>query len=195
VSDQGFEIICDGCRTPVSSTAPTCPSCGRVLIGADRPAAPEPLFPIRRPPAQALVAGSTFGAAGSWERPASERAPGGFWIRVGANLIDSVVLVLPTVALELSLGTVGSVANLFVSWLYFSVMEGSGSQGTLGKLACGLAVTDTHGRRISFGRATGRYFAKILSALTLGIGFLMVAFMPRKQGLHDVVAGTLVVRS
>ena len=78
--------------------------------------------------------------------------------------------------------------------LYFPVMESSGRQATFGKQICGLAVTDTHGRRISFGRAVGRYLAKILSALLLCIGFLMVAFTHRKRGLHDVIAGTLVVR-
>jgi uncharacterized RDD family membrane protein YckC len=61
-------------------------------------------------------------------------------------------------------------------------------------MALGIIVTDLEGRRIGFGRATGRYFAKILSALILGIGFLMVAFTQRKQGLHDMIAGTLVVR-
>ena len=58
----------------------------------------------------------------------------------------------------------------------------------------GIIVTDLEGRRIGFGKATGRHFAKILSALILGIGFLMVAFTQRKQGLHDILAGTLVVK-
>jgi uncharacterized RDD family membrane protein YckC len=61
-------------------------------------------------------------------------------------------------------------------------------------MALGIRVTDLDGNRIGFGKATGRYFAKILSALILGIGFLMVAFTERKQGLHDMLAGTLVVR-
>jgi uncharacterized RDD family membrane protein YckC len=73
-------------------------------------------------------------------------------------------------------------------------MESSGSQGTVGKIMCGLRVTDTQGQRISFGRATGRYLAKILSALTLFIGYLMVAWTRQKRGLHDFIAGTLVVR-
>lgn len=80
-------------------------------------------------------------------------------------------------------------------WLYFSLMESSSSQGTVGKIVCGLRVTDTQGRRISFGRATGRYFAKILSALILLIGYLMVGWTRQKRGLHDFIAGTLVVRT
>jgi uncharacterized RDD family membrane protein YckC len=61
-------------------------------------------------------------------------------------------------------------------------------------MALGIRVTDLDGGRISFGRATGRYFGKILSGLILGIGFLMAAFTERKQALHDLLAGTLVVR-
>jgi uncharacterized RDD family membrane protein YckC len=74
-------------------------------------------------------------------------------------------------------------------------MESSGSQATVGKMMCGLRVTDTQGQRISFGRATGRYFAKILSALTLFIGYLMVGWTRQKRGLHDFIAGTLVIRA
>jgi uncharacterized RDD family membrane protein YckC len=59
----------------------------------------------------------------------------------------------------------------------------------------GLKVTDLYGNRISFERATGRHFAKILSAMILCIGYLMVAFTERKQGLHDLLAGTLVRRT
>jgi uncharacterized RDD family membrane protein YckC len=55
-------------------------------------------------------------------------------------------------------------------------------------------VTDLEGRRIGFGRATGRYFAKILSSLTLFIGYLMAGFTEKKQALHDMIAGTLVLR-
>jgi uncharacterized RDD family membrane protein YckC len=77
--------------------------------------------------------------------------------------------------------------------LYFAVCESSAWQGTLGKLALGIRVTDLQGERISFPRALGRYFAKILSAIILGIGFLMVAWTQRKQGLHDMICDTLVL--
>jgi ssDNA-binding Zn-finger/Zn-ribbon topoisomerase 1 len=79
-------------------------------------------------------------------------------------------------------------------WVYFAVLESSEWQATLGKMVCGLIVVDEYDNRISFARATGRYFAQILSALILGIGFIMVAFTRRKQGLHDLLAGTLVTR-
>lgn len=103
-------------------------------------------------------------------------------------------MLLPSLALETALGVVGSLIMISVSWLYFAVMESSGLQGTVGKALLGLEVTDDRGHRISFGRATGRYWAKILSGLTLCIGFMMVGFTSRKRGLHDLVAGTLVLR-
>jgi uncharacterized RDD family membrane protein YckC len=81
------------------------------------------------------------------------------------------------------------------SWLYSALMESSSWQATLGKRALGLRVTDEHGERMSFAHATGRYFSKLLSAMTLGIGYLMVAFTDRKRGLHDMIANTLVVQS
>jgi len=84
--------------------------------------------------------------------------------------------------------------SLVIGWIYSAGLESSVKQATLGKMALGMRVTDLAGRRISFGRATGRHFAKILSVLILGIGFLMVAFSEKKQGLHDKVAETLVMR-
>lgn len=67
-------------------------------------------------------------------------------------------------------------------------------QGTLGKRILSLKVTDEAGNRISFGRATGRFFAKILSSMFCCIGFIMIGFTERKRGLHDMIAGTLVMR-
>ena len=78
-------------------------------------------------------------------------------------------------------------------WLYEALMTSSSKQGTLGKMAFRMKVTDLNGRRISFGRATGRFFAKILSGI-LYIGYIMAGFTERKQALHDMIAGTLVVR-
>ncbi|TPG46842.1 RDD family protein [Rhodanobacter glycinis] len=83
--------------------------------------------------------------------------------------------------------------SFVIGWLYFAVCESSAWQGTLGKLALGIRVTDMQGKRISFPRALGRYAAKLLSFIILGVGFLMVAWTQRKQGLHDIIAGTLVL--
>jgi uncharacterized RDD family membrane protein YckC len=87
----------------------------------------------------------------------------------------------------------GMLLGALLAWLYFAACESSPWQATLGKLALGIHVTDLHGRRISFPRAVGRYGAKIISFMIVFIGVLMVAWMPRKQGLHDLMAGTLVL--
>ena len=91
-------------------------------------------------------------------------------------------------------GGVTLIALVFASWLYEAFMESSSYQATLGKMICGLKVTDLYGNRISFERATGRHFAKWISVAILWIGFIMVGFTERKQGLHDLIAGTLVRR-
>ena len=72
-------------------------------------------------------------------------------------------------------------------------MDSSSKQGTLGKMAIGIKVTDLEGKRITFGRATGRHFGKYLSYFTMYIGYLMAAFTQKRQALHDIIAGTLVL--
>ena len=79
-------------------------------------------------------------------------------------------------------------------WLYFAFMESSASRGTLGKMAVGLQVVDRGGETVTFARATGRYFGKILSGMIMGIGYIMAAFTGKKQALHDILADTYVVR-
>lgn len=83
--------------------------------------------------------------------------------------------------------------SIILQWLYFALMESSKKQATLGKMALGIKVTDLQGNRISFGRATGRYFGKILSGLILNIGYIMAAFTEKKQALHDMMANCLVI--
>ena len=90
-------------------------------------------------------------------------------------------------------GTIAYAADFVLWWLYFSIMESSPLQATLGKMALSIRVTDTAGQRISFLRATGRTLAKIIYGAILLIGYIMVAFTERKQALHDMMAGTLVV--
>ncbi len=84
--------------------------------------------------------------------------------------------------------------GLLVPIAYYALLESSPWQATVGKRVCRLRVTRPDGRRISLPRALGRYLGKFVSALILGIGFLMIAWTQRKQGLHDVMADTLVVR-
>jgi uncharacterized RDD family membrane protein YckC len=136
----------------------------------------------------------------------------GFWMRFLAYLVDALLMsavFFPLgFGLGLTLGASGGDADsplhplvssgingvsIVAGWLYHSLLESSSWQGTLGKKLLGMRVTDLNGNRISFGRATGRYFGMILSGMICFIGFVMVAFTEKKQGLHDMLAGTLVV--
>ncbi len=83
--------------------------------------------------------------------------------------------------------------EIITPWLYFSLLESSPKQATAGKMAIGIIVTDLQGNRISFGRATGRYFAKIVSAIIIFIGYIMAGFTQKKQALHDMISGCLVI--
>ena len=87
-----------------------------------------------------------------------------------------------------------SIMGILITWIYYAAFESSRHQATLGKMALGLRVTDCYGRPISYGRASARYFGKLLSSLILGLGYLMAAFTERKQALHDIMAGCLVIK-
>lgn len=84
--------------------------------------------------------------------------------------------------------------SMAAQWLYFALMESSKHQGTVGKLLLKIKVTDTGGNRINFARATGRYFAKIISGMILMIGYIMAGFTERKQALHDILANCYVIK-
>lgn len=120
----------------------------------------------------------------------------GFWRRFLAAFIDGLVLLIPNRILMAIFGEGGLdfFLSVMMDWLYFALMESSERQATLGKMALGIIVTDMEGRPISLGRATGRYFGKCISALLLCVGYIMIAFTERQQALHDMMAGTLVVR-
>jgi predicted Zn finger-like uncharacterized protein len=132
----------------------------------------------------------------------------GFWRRFSAAIIDGVLLMAVSVVIGAVMGIVygaptvtsegasifGNLVGALVGWLYYATMESSVKQGTLGKLALKIKVTDLSGNQISFARATIRHFGKIISTILLFIGFLMIAFTSRKQALHDMMAGCLVVK-
>lgn len=139
---------------------------------------------------------------------AAQVAYGGFWIRVVAYIIDAILvsIVLGVVTAVFGVKYIdidnldhydptANLLSILVFWLYFALMESSERGATVGKMAMGLRVVTNDGKRLSFMNATGRYFAKILSAIIFGIGFLMVAFTDRKRGLHDMIASTLVIKT
>jgi uncharacterized RDD family membrane protein YckC len=89
----------------------------------------------------------------------------------------------------------GVVALIAAVWLYYALFESSTWQATPGKKVLGLFVTDLNGNRISFAHASGRFFAKLISGLIpFGIGYMMAGFTAKKQALHDLIAGCLVLR-
>ena len=136
---------------------------------------------------------------------------GGFWRRAIAMAVDWLVLWIPYALVSLAyFGTLslsldswvlysGPRVSLYyfslfvMAWIYVAVMESSPQQGTLGKMAAGLIVTDKSGNRISFLRAMMRFLAKCLSTFILCIGYLAALFSKRKRTLHDRLAGTLVL--
>ncbi|MFZ4655803.1 MAG: RDD family protein [Caldilineaceae bacterium] len=140
--------------------------------------------------------------------PTVYRSHAGFSKRFAAYLIDSVVILVAGFVLgiglvilfydvnaqdDTTLNICSNLIGVLLGWLYFAGMESSSHQGTLGKMALGIKVTDLAGDPISFGQASGRYFAKLVSGLLFGIGYLMIAFTENQQGMHDLMAGCLVV--
>jgi formylglycine-generating enzyme required for sulfatase activity/uncharacterized RDD family membrane protein YckC len=129
----------------------------------------------------------------------------GFWRRLAALFIDSIIIGMVAYIVYLMIPVVLSgrrpggqvlttwIAGMIVHWLYRAGMESSSGQATLGKMALGIIVTDYEGKRISFARATGRLLAKILSAVIFLFGYIMAGFTEKKQALHDMIAKTLVV--
>ena len=126
---------------------------------------------------------------------------GGFWIRFLAYLVDSLIVTVGFVGIMLLLGAMGlelagaEIIFLVFSILYWALMHSSPRQATIGKALCGLKVGGPNGERLSLPRALGREAAKIISSLTLLIGFIIAAFTRNKQALHDFVASTYVVRA
>ena len=143
---------------------------------------------------------------------------GGFWRRFLAYLIDdfivgimiAIVFCIFVSFMGMSVGDFKNVKaselsvvqiqilslcgtlEFMLTWLYFALQESGTYSATLGKRLLGMRVTDESGKAISFARASGRYFAKILSTILI-IGWIMAAFTRRKQALHDMLAGTVIV--
>lgn len=139
----------------------------------------------------------------------------GFWLRVAAALIDWMILFatsfiiflpigivigvmgavsqLPQNSIDVITGLLSLVGNVFAiiaSWLYYAGLESSSRQATVGKMAVGIKVVGLDGKRISFARATGRYFAKLIPDFDI----VTIWFTEKKQAIHDMIAGTLVVK-
>jgi len=131
----------------------------------------------------------------------------GFWKRLAALVLDYVILLATSIFIGAVIGllfgspqgsneladNLGGLAGILVWWLYYGLMESSPRQATLGKMALRIRVVDLRGERVSFLRASARHFAKLLSGVILLVGYMMAGFTSRKQALHDMIAGCLVV--
>ena len=202
---------CPSCGFITFDHLPTCKRCGRELPpsrmgrGVVAPAVEVGGRADRRPSALP----ETKRATALGVRKA------GFWLRCVAFLLDLAAVaalvaaggMLVSVAVQVG-GWFSSTPELALEWLensartllsvllvlsYFTVFVGWRGQ-TPGKMLCRLRIVRVEGHEVGYGRALVRWIGQILSTLLLGIGFLMIGFFPKKQGLHDKLAGTHVVR-
>ncbi|THB65984.1 MAG: hypothetical protein D6E12_11495 [Desulfovibrio sp.] len=200
-------MYCTQCGQKLADSQQVCPRCGSDRKAeTPRPQAPRPQTPQRPVP----------------PRPRSESGEyAEFMQRFLAFGLDFVIVGLSTfiiltvvigILVQMSLPEGASLRDAtpqmvnpwtiamlelgaFVAqWLYFAILESSRSQGTVGKIALRIKVTDMAGRRISFTKATERYFGKMFSGLLFFYGFVMILFTEKRQGLHDILVKTLVVK-
>jgi uncharacterized RDD family membrane protein YckC len=118
----------------------------------------------------------------------------GFWIRFAAYIIDAIILFVVGIVLAIAVGGTPVVLQFAVGLVYtigFWIAQGA----TPGKMAVGIKITTVDGEDIDVGRALLRYVGYIASAIILLIGYLMIAFTREKRGLHDYIAGTVVIRT
>lgn len=196
-------MFCPACGKEAAEGINFCQNCGQPLnpatMGEGAPGAPW------------LAPGTP------WSRAAAPAAVkyAGFWLRFVAVIIDTIIVFIIVIGVEKVLGLAPGVkiarysadprqmlvvflpkvlVLTVIEWLYWASMESAYTQATLGKMALGLKVTDLKGERISFVRATGRFFGKFVSGLILYVGYMMAGWTEKKQALHDMMAGTLVVR-
>ncbi len=137
----------------------------------------------------------------------------GFWVRGAAHVIDGLVLAIISMIIVMPLGfligftsamseskfmefmgqVVMIIIGFAVSWAYYIFMTHK-FQATLGKMAVGAKVLDENGQRLSLGKIVLREtIGKFISGIIMGIGYLMIAFTSKKQGLHDMISGSVVV--
>jgi uncharacterized RDD family membrane protein YckC len=215
-------MFCSRCGNALAAGTSFCQNCGAPVALSARPVTAAPANPTLAAPFTPAAAPSAPGTVSPHWLPAPTYA--GFWLRFVAVILDGLILGVVTSALSFPLiGLTGLgatirgihpgskpdpafiaailaavplliVVGVLTKWLYYAYCESSEWQGTPGKKVLNLRVTDLNGQRISFGRASGRFFAKYISALTMLIGYILAGFTEKRQALHDMIAGTLVLR-
>jgi uncharacterized RDD family membrane protein YckC len=206
--------FCTSCGQPTASAPATPPSIAAPPVSQ----APVPAYSAPAQPAVYVAPAPVYAApappyAGFWLRFVAyliDGAIGGVVFGIIALFLILGVggfAIFQNIGDELSNGDTAALVPIFMAygflivislvggWLYYALMESSAKQGTLGKIAMGLTVTDLNGQRVTFGRATGRFFSKIITGLIpLGIGYIMAGFTEKKQALHDMIASCLVFK-
>jgi len=198
-------MFCATCGKQVSTDVKFCPHCGKETAPAAQPVgagvaqgSPSGL-PVDYSPLLSAVAAST-------DAPPVAVRYASLWVRFCANLVDAFIVMAGFIAGFVVLTVVAAAAGgisgtdsdgadaligvftvlyyvVFIvgRWLYSAWLESGPTQATFGKRAMKIYVTDSSGRRLSFGRATGRHFAKYISAFTFMIGYLMAAFSKKSR--------------
>lgn len=214
-------MYCSKCGVNLAAAAAFCGSCGTPTgtpaAAIARPSAPPSYIGGSSHAAYAdpagLVASRGFAYAGFWLRVVASLidavimglaggvlfVPLFFLTGLGAN-IDSLAERRGRPDPAIFVGLIGmilvfAIVSVLIQWLYHAYLESGEKQATWGKQALGLYVTDLMGNPITFGRASGRFFAKIVTGMIpFGIGYIMAGFTERKQALHDMIASCLVLR-
>ena len=214
-------MFCSKCGSALAADAAFCTGCGTPVVRSAPLAAPPGAAGQARPMVAANVGVAGFSAApgqlyaGFWLRFVAIIVDGLVTSTAGFLLFIPLLLMMGGAAklgilrdLEhnqppdpaVVFATISTVltfvcALVVAKWLYYAYFESSDWQATPGKRVMSIYVTDTEGQRLTFLHATGRFFAKIVTGLVpFGIGYMLAGFTERKQALHDMIAGTLVVR-
>jgi uncharacterized RDD family membrane protein YckC len=207
-------VHCSSCGAATADGSAFCGSCGRPIIGYSVAQASAAAPAVGAAPEVAAAATRTY--AGFWLRFVAYVIDG---LIVGAAVVVVAAIAigfLGTEGIREALDQTGrgmnqpnpvfpwglfaailvlATVSVLAQWLYFAGMESCQYQGTLGKMALGLVVTDMNGQPISFARASGRFFSKLITGLVpFAIGYIMAGFTEKKQALHDMIASCLVLR-
>lgn len=211
-------MYCSKCGSTIAESVTVCPVCGQSQ-GPGLSMAPAPLLQPAGPPVVTphWQPAPVVAYAGFWLRFVAWLLdeliiglPTGivFIILFLGSGLANIIRGIPNsssdpgeaIASALGVGFFISIAVIVLllivgKWLYFAGFESSSWQGTPGKKVLNIIVTDMSGARITFGRATGRFFSKWVTGLIpAGIGYILAGITERKQALHDMIASTLVLR-
>lgn len=210
------EWKCPGCGQSAPDAYLICPSCGGKKTSGESnvspPTGPSFTSTTNFAPPPKVQASTAVPAAGMPLAPSGVQLQGsassaqyaGFWVRLAAHLVDSLLLLLAQYSLFFILSFAFMNVNIgqimatglavFLGLFYEAFFYSSKFHATPGKMALRLVVLRDNGEFLNFFQGLARSFLKLFSVITLGIGFLMIAMTEKKQGLHDLMGGTFVMR-